>query len=239
MTGIEQLLLLSTSTLHGGEYLEYAQAYISELFKDVNEILFIPYARPSLLSHEAYTEKVRAFFATLGIGVKGLHETYKTVEWVQKAEGLFVGGGNTFVLLKRLQEEELLEPLREKIAAGTPYMGSSAGTNLVGVSIGTTNDMPIVWPRNPEALGILPFNFNPHYLDPHPNSTHMGETRETRIKEFHGYQTQPVMGLREGSILSFRNGHLHLHGEASARLFRRDHYPVEVAPNTDLNTLLF
>lgn len=238
MNGSEQLLLLSTSTLHGGAYLEYAQGYITELFKDVNEILFIPYARPNLLSHEAYTEKVHAFFETLGKRVRGLHETHKPTDWVQKAEGIFIGGGNTFVLLKRLQEEELLEPLREKIATGMPYMGSSAGTNLVGVSIGTTNDMPIVWPRNPEALGILPFNLNPHYLDPDPNSTHMGETRETRIKEFHGYQTQPVLGLREGSALSFRNGYLHLHGEATARLFRRDHYPVEVAPNADLNTLL-
>jgi len=238
MTGVERLLLLSTSTLHGGAYLEYARNPISELFKEVNEVLFIPFARPSLLSHEAYTEKASTFFSTLGITVRGLHETSKPIEWIQKAEAFFVGGGNTFVLLKHLQDEALLEPLRAKVAAGTPYLGSSAGTNLAGLSIGTTNDMPIVWPRNPEALGILPFNVNPHYQDPDPNSTHMGETREMRIKEFHGYQSQPVLGLREGSLLSFTHGHLHLYGEATARLFRKDHYPIELSPNTDLTALL-
>jgi len=238
MTGLERLLLLSTSTLYGGEYLEYARAYINEVFNEVNEILFIPFARPSLLSHEAYTEKVSAFFSTLGITVRGLHETHKPIEWVKEAQGFFVGGGNTFVLLKHLQDQALLEPLQAKIATGTPYMGSSAGTNLVGLTIGTTNDMPIVWPENLNALGVLPFNMNPHYLDPDPKATHMGETRETRIKEFHGYQAQPVLGLREGSLLSFSNGHLHLYGQATARLFRRDLYPIEVAPNTDLNPFL-
>lgn len=224
-----RILAASTSTLHGSGYLSYILEE-AKSFLGAEEILFIPYARPSGISYEEYTDVPRNAFSEVGIQVRGIHEFENPKEAIQKAKAIFVGGGNTFLLLKTLYELDLMNALKEAVENGTPYMGSSAGTNITGLSIGTTNDMPIVHPPSLEALGFLPFNLNPHYLDPDLNSTHKGETRETRIKEFHAFNNQVVLGLREGSWLEVSNGEIILKGNLTARLFQQGIQPIEIEP---------
>ncbi len=166
---MKNILLASTSTLFGGQYLEYLQDEIKDLFSGVDEIVFIPYARPSGLSHDEYTTKAAGFFATLGIAVKGLHTFASPADAIQQAKGVFTGGGNTFLLTKVLHEQNLFPVLRARVEDGMPYMGASAGSNIAGLSIRTTNDMPIVYPPSFDAMGLVNFNINPHYLDPDPH----------------------------------------------------------------------
>jgi dipeptidase E len=196
--------------------------------------LFIPYARPSGISHDEYTEKVSVAFAKINKKVKGLHEFENPAEAIENAEGIFTGGGNTFVLVTQLYENKVMSVLAKAIENGTPYLGTSAGSNITGVSMQTTNDMPIVYPPSFETLGAIPFNLNPHYLDPDLQSKHMGETRETRIKEFHAYNSLPVLGLREGSWLDVKGTKIVLKGELTARLFQQNKLPEELEPGTDL-----
>lgn len=214
------MIVASTSTLYGGEYLEYLLPVLSKFFENASSLLFIPYARPGGMSHDDYTERVRSAFHALGIEVRGIHEFDDPRQAVREAESIFVGGGNTFVLLDRLYEEGLLPILKTVIRSGTPYLGTSAGSNITGPNVMTTNDMPIVHPPGLEALCLLPFNLNPHYLDPDPESKHQGETRETRIAEFHTYNNQIVIGLREGSWIEVNNGKMVLKGSLSARIFK-------------------
>lgn len=232
------LLLLSTSTVHGSGYLEYARSAIASFFSGVPEVLFIPYARPGGISHAEYAARTRGSFLSMGLELVGIHEAADPAGAVAAAEGVFVGGGNTFVLLRDLYETGVLPVLRDRARTGLPYLGSSAGSNVAGLSIGTSNDMPIVLPPSLDALGLVPFNLNPHYVDPDPASTHMGETRETRIREFHGWNPQPVLGLREGAMLSVAGERATVGGEAGARLFRPEADPVEVAGGTDVSFLL-
>ena len=201
---MKKLIIASTSTVHGGQYLDYLLPTLAQHFEACDEILFIPYARPGGISHEAYTGKVREVFSTINKSVKGLHEYQNPAEAIRKAQGIFTGGGNTFLLVKQLYDNEVMSVLAEALNHGTPYLGTSAGSNITGISMQTTNDMPIVYPPSFATLGVIPFNLNPHYLDPDANSTHMGETRETRIKEFHAFNTIPVLGLREGSRITKR-----------------------------------
>ena len=208
----------------------YLQNELSDFFKGIKELLFIPYARPSGLSYAQYTLLPKEALAPLGISVKGIHEFSNAQEAVQNAQAIFTGGGNTFLLLKTLYELNLISALRDAVNGGTPYMGSSAGSNIAGLTIGTSNDMPIVYPPSFNALGLLPFNINPHYLDSIPNNKHQGETRETRINEFHGFNTQPVVGLREGSWLRLENEQLELKGNLKARLFKAGEKPLEIEP---------
>ena len=224
-----KLLIASTSTVHGSGYLEYIMDDAVR-FLGVDEIVFIPYARPSGVTFDEYTEAPRKAFATRGITVKGLHEFQNPKEAILNAKAIFTGGGNTFLLLKTLYELDLIDALRVAVNSGVPYMGSSAGSNITGLTIGTTNDMPIVYPPSFEALGFLPFNLNPHYLDPDLNSTHKGETRETRIKEFHKFNSQAVLGLREGSWLEVQDGKIELKGDLTARLFEQEKEAVELDP---------
>lgn len=230
-----RLLLLSSSNVHGHGYLDHAEAALRELLQGVQRLLFVPFA---LHDHDGYTQRVRERLAPLGLVVDGLHAVDDATAAVGEAEAIFVGGGNSFRLLTALYRRGLVEPLRARVAAGAPYVGSSAGTNLAGRTIGTTNDMPIVYPPSFEALALVPFNFNPHYLDPDPGSTHKGETRETRIREFHEEHATPVLGLREPAILRRDGDALVLRGEAGARLFRRGEAPAEFAPGSDLSFLL-
>jgi dipeptidase E len=174
---------------------------------------------------------------TQGIEVRGIHEFENAANAVKKAEALFVGGGNTFVLLNRLYKEGLLPVIRNAVAAGTPYLGTSAGSNITGPNVKTTNDMPIVHPPSLDALGLLPFNLNPHYLDPDPESEHQGETRETRIAEFHTCNDQTVIGLREGSWIDVRDGKMLLKGPLSARIFKQGAEPYELETGQDLALL--
>ena len=235
---MRDVLLLSTSTVHGSRFLEYAEGDIRSFFPDGATVLFVPFARPGGITHDGYTELVRTRFRDMGLGLAGLHEFADPVAAVNEAEGVFVGGGNTFVLLRALYEAELLAPLRERALAGMPYMGSSAGSNLAGLTIGTTNDMPVVEPASFRALELVPFNINPHYLDPDSGSTHMGETRETRIGEFHHFNTQPVLGLREGAMLRVAGDAARVLGSRGGRLFTCQADPVEVEPDSDVSFLL-
>lgn len=232
---MKRMIIASTSTLHGGAYLEYLMPTLKNHFKDCSEILFIPYARPGGISHDDYTENARLAFAKLGKTVKGLHEFSNPVEAIQNAEGIFTGGGNTFLLVTQLYKNNVMEVLAKTVSGGTPYLGSSAGSNITGISMQTTNDMPIIYPPSFVTLGLIPFNLNPHYLDPDLQSKHMGETRETRIKEFHAFNETPVLGLREGSWLEVSGGKIILKGELTARLFRQNQTPEELESESDLS----
>ena len=216
---MKNLIIASTSTIHGGKYLNYLRDELQNHFSNISELLFIPYARPGGISHDKYTAIANEFFNTMGINVKGIHEFNSPKEAVRNAQGVFTGGGNTFLLVKQLYHYDLLSDLKNVILGGTPYLGSSAGSNICGLTAHTTNDMPIVLPKSLKTLGVIPFNINPHYLDPDPNSTHMGETRETRIKEFMNYNPQPVVGLREGSWIKVNGDDMILCGHLNARVF--------------------
>ncbi|MDR0194871.1 MAG: dipeptidase PepE [Myroides sp.] len=234
---MKNLIIASTSTIYNGTYLEYLLPTLKEHFKNVSTLLFIPYARPSGITHDQYTDKVRTAFASIGIDVKGIHEYNNPVEAVQKAEGIFTGGGNTFLLVQQLYRTSVLDAVKEAVNNGTPYLGCSAGSNICGLTMETTNDMPIVYPPSFKTFGFVPFNLNPHYLDPIEGSTHMGETRETRINEFHAFNTQPVLGLREGSWLEVKGDVIILRGEHQARIFTQNKAAYEVKTNTDLSDL--
>ncbi|KAA5531900.1 dipeptidase PepE [Paenimyroides baculatum] len=234
---MKNLIIASTSTVYGLGYLEYLLPVLKDHFKNVTTILFIPYARPGGISHDDYTAKVAEAFAQIDKKVVGLHTFENPVEAIEKAEGIFTGGGNTFLLVKQLYWYKVMLPLKEVLQNGTPYLGCSAGSNITGLTMETTNDMPIVYPPSFQTLGMVPFNINPHYLDPMEGSTHMGETRETRINEFHCFNSQPVLGLREGSWLEVCGSKIMLKGSLSARLFRQNQPPIELETETDLSNL--
>ena len=227
-TQLSRILIVSTSRIYGTSYMEYILDEVADFFKDTDDILFIPYARPGGMTYDEYTAEPREAFRAIGKSVKGIHEFDDPAEAIRGAKGIFTGGGNTFELLNRLYTQNLREVLREAVQAGTPYMGSSAGSNITGLTIGTTNDMPIVYPPSFDALQLVPFNINPHYLDPDPDSKHQGETREVRINEFHHFNEQAVIGIREGSWLRVENGKVELKGKHTARLFQKGKEAVEV-----------
>lgn len=234
---MKNIIIASTSTLHGGDYLEYILKDLTSFFKNIKTILFIPYARPSGISHDDYTKKVSDAFSKIDKRVIGIHTFENPVEAIKNANGIFVGGGNTFVLTNQLYRNNLIDVLKKTIIKGIPYLGTSAGSNICGLTIKTTNDMPIIYPPSFNTLGLVPFNINPHYLDPDKNSQHMGETRETRIKEFHNFNTNPVIGLREGSWLIVKGNSIILKGTLTARIFEYNKIPYEVDPKTQLNGL--
>lgn len=234
---MRKLIIASTSTVHGGEYLDYLFPTLKEHFNNVKTLLFIPYARPGGITHDEYTKIVSKAFQKLNISVKGIHEFEKPIEAIQNAEAVFTGGGNTFLLVSELYRNDILESIEKAINNGIPYLGTSAGSNICGLTMGTTNDMPIIYPPSFRTFGFVSFNINPHYLDPDTNSTHMGETRETRINEFHKFNPQPVLGLREGSWLEVNGNSIILKGNLTARLFSQNNKPVELEPETELNNI--
>ena len=225
---MKNLIIASTSTIHGSEYLEYLLPELKTFFKGVDELLFIPYARPSGMSYDNYTKRASTVFSMIGIKIKGIQQFGNAQEAVKNAKAIFVGGGNTFVLLSELYKQDLIHVMKEKVNLGTPYLGTSAGSNICGMTMQNTNDMPIAYPPSYETLGVIPFNINAHYLDPDPTSTHKGETRETRIKEFHTYNDIPVLGLREGSWLEVVGEEIILNGKLKARLFEQYKQPKEL-----------
>lgn len=232
-----RLLLISTSTLYGSGYLDYcATAMTTFLGSSVTRVLFVPYA---VRDRDAYATKVRERFARLGLAVDSAHDSPRgPIDAVENAQALFVGGGNTFRLIDSLWKERLIEPIRARVRGGMPYIGSSAGSNVACPTMKTTNDMPIIQPPTFEALGLVPFQINPHYLDPVPGSTHMGETREDRIREFHEENDAPVIGLREGAWLEVGERSLSLRGTTGAKLFQRSQLPVELAASAAIDFLL-
>ncbi len=234
---MKSIIIASTSTVYGSGFLDYLMDELKTHFKNANSILFIPYARPSGISHEVYTEKVSKTFAAIGKKVKGIHEFENPKSAIDNAEGIFVGGGNTFVLVNELYKNNCLLPIKIAVEKGIPYLGTSAGSNICGLTINTTNDMPIVYPPSFKTLGLVPFNINPHYLDPNPDSTHMGETREMRINEFHTYNTLPVIGLREGGWIEVKGSVCTLRGNLNARIFELNKAAYELTTNSDLGFL--
>ncbi|MFV8359500.1 dipeptidase PepE [Flavobacterium sp. LS1P3] len=234
---MKNILIASTSTLANQNYLDYLLPELQLHFQNCNTVLFIPYARPSGISHEEYTDMVSLAFAKINKKVIGIHEFEDAPQAIKNAEGIFTGGGSTFVLVSQLYKNNCMEVLADVVKNGTPYLGTSAGSNICGLTMQTTNDMPIVYPPSFKTLGLIPFNLNPHYLDPDNNSEHMGETRETRIIEFHAYNSVPVLGLREGSWLDVKGDNITLKGDLTARLFRQNQVPEELESGTDLNFL--
>lgn len=224
-----KLLLISSSNVHGYGYLDHAEAELRRVIEGRRAVAFVPFA---LENHHAYTEKVRERLGRMGFDVTQV----RTPDDIASAAAIFIGGGNTFRLLKHLYDGGFVEPIRDRVRnGGAPYIGSSAGTNVATASIKTTNDMPIVYPPTFEALGFVSFQINPHYLDPDPNSTHKGETREDRIREFHEENEAPVVGLREGSMLRVEDGVVTLVGEKTARIFRRGQEPFELAAGSPVD----
>ena len=232
---MKNIIIASTSTLHDGDYLDYLLPELKLHFKDCKTIFFIPYARPGGISHEEYTAKVASAFAKIDIAIKGIHEFEDAALAIQDAQGIFTGGGNTFLLVSQLYKNNIMTVLAETVKNGTPYLGTSAGSNICGLTMQTTNDMPIIYPPSFKTLGWIPFNLNPHYLDADKHSQHMGETRETRIKEFHAFNSVPVLGLREGSWLDVKGEKITLKGNLSARLFRQNQIPEELENGSDLS----
>jgi dipeptidase E len=230
------LFLLSSTAVAGMQPLAYALDAVKDFLGEERVVHFVPYA---MTDHDDYTAWAQQTMAPLGIAVKGVHTEADPYQVVAEAHVLYVGGGNSFRLLKILQEHNLLDMVRARVEAGDMrYMGSSAGTNMACPSLRTTNDMPIVQPASFEAFSLIPFQINPHYLDPDPNSTHQGETRAQRIKQFLEENNVPVLGMREGCWLRRRGAELHLGGITNACLFTRGTEPQEIAPGADLSWLL-
>ncbi|MBZ5552056.1 MAG: dipeptidase PepE [Acidobacteriia bacterium] len=227
-----RLLLISNSTLYGRGYLDHAEGEIRDFLSGVRGVLFVPYA---LHDWEVYTSKARQRFEAMGYTLNSIHESANPQTAVETAGALFIGGGNTFRLLDRLYQFKVLESVRRRVGAGMPYLGASAGSNVACPTIRTTNDMPIVEPPSLKALGLVGFQINPHFLDPDPNSRHMGETREERIIQFLEENETPVVGLREGAMLRVEHGNIQLKGCSGARIFKRGCEPVELIPVADLN----
>jgi len=236
---MKQLRLFSTSIVYGSGYLDYCAEEVKRLFAGRERIYFLPYARPSGISHDDYFEKARSTFESFGLPLLALHHESNPAEALEKTDGIFTSGGNTFLLLKQVYEQGLLEPLKKGIEAGRiAYMGTSAGSVIAGATMHTTNDMPIVYPPSFDALGCVPFCINAHYLDPIPGLKHMGETRETRIKEYHTQSHIPVVGLREGGWVEVVGAAITLRGPHSARIFLPGKEAFELETNSSLKPAL-
>jgi dipeptidase E len=231
----KRVLLISNSTLYGSDYLDHAEGEIRSFLGDVRNVIFVPYANHD---RETYATTARDRFQRMGYSLESIHTATDPQQAIMSGEAIFIGGGNTFRLLKALYEQDLLETIRRRVNDGVPYIGSSAGSNVAAPTIKTTNDMPIVQPPSFEALRIVPFQVNPHYLDPTPGSTHMGETRELRILQFLEEDDTTVVGLREGAMVSLLGGSYTLKGSAGARIFRKGQEPVEANPGEKLDYLL-
>ena len=231
MTTHPRLLLISTSTVFGTGYLDHAELEIRNALGDGRRVVFVPYA---LADRATYAARAAARFQSMGFQYASIEDAPTPQRALDNADAIFVGGGNTFRLLKALHELNLIQAIRDRVRHGMVYMGASAGSNVAGPTIRTTNDMPIVEPPTLDALNLFPFQINPHYQDPDPDSKHMGETREERLLQYLEENETPVIGLREGAILSVANGRIHLRGVNGARIFRRNQPPVELTPPAEL-----
>ena len=230
-----RLVLASTSRVHGTGYLDHLEPWLAELFAGIDRLLFVPWALHDL---DGYAAQVGERFAALGVEVDPIHRAEDPRRAVEEAAAIFVGGGNTFRLLDRLLAGGLIEPIRRRVAQGMPYLGASAGSNVAGPTIQTTNDMPIVRPETFESLGLVEFQINPHYTDPDPASTHMGETRDTRLGEFHEESETPVVALREGALLDVEDERVSVAGEPGGKLFQRGLEPMALAAGDRIDRLL-
>ena len=230
-----RILLISNSTLHGRGYLDHAEDQIRKFLGDAKTVLFFPFA---LYDRDGYAATASGRFAKMGYTMTSVHAAADPAQAVADTDAIFIGGGNTFRLLKSLQDLELIEPIRRRVRAGASYIGSSAGSNVAGPTIKTTKDMPIVQPRSFDSLGLVPFQISPHYQDPDPASTHMGETQEERIIQFLEENETPVLGMREGAWVVAETGSVILGGSRGARIFRRGESPVEKTTGDEISSLV-
>jgi dipeptidase E len=232
---VQRILLISNSTVYGRGYLDHVEDQIKSFLGSSTKVVFFPFA---LFDRDVYTAKAKARFAAMGYSVAAAHAVPDPHQAIEKTDAIFVGGGNTFRLLKALQDLDLLGSIRAKVKGGAPYIGSSAGANVAGPTIKTTKDMPIVQPRSFDSLGLVPFQISPHFQDPDPNSRHMGETQEERILQFLEENQTPVVGIGEGAWLICENGAVILKGENGARIFRRGEVPAEAKTGDNIIDLV-
>jgi dipeptidase E len=230
-----RVLLISNSSVYGRGYLDHVESEIKSFLGNAPRVLFFPFA---LHDRNAYTATARNRFGAMGYSLESADQTPAPQKAVEETDAIFIGGGNTFRLLKALQDLDLIEAIRRKVGSGAPYIGSSAGSNVAGPTIKTTKDMPIVQPRSFDSLSLVPFQISPHYLDPDPSSTHMGETQEERILQFLEENDTPVVGIREGAWLLCNDGTVTVKGQTGARIFRRGQAPVEVTPGTEISKVI-
>ena len=231
------LLLISNSTNAGEPYLKYPIGEIAKTLEGVTEVVFIPYAAVTF-SYDEYERKVQERFNEIGIKVSSVHKALNKRNFVRHAQAIMIGGGNTFALLKKMQEEDLLDVIFRRVKAGVPYIGWSAGSNVTCPTICTTNDMPIVQPESFRAIGLVPFQINPHYLDANPEG-HAGETREQRINEYlEANRSRYVVGLREGCMLRINDEGIQLIGSRPMRIFKKGSATYEVQPGDDIEFLI-
>jgi dipeptidase E len=235
MNSASRILLISNSTLHGRGYLDHAEAEIKSVLDHAKTVLFFPYA---LHDRDGYAAKAAARFGAMGYEMTSAHAASNPQKAIAETDAIFIGGGNTFRLLRALQDLDLIEPIRRRIREGAPYIGSSAGSNVAGPTIKTTKDMPIVQPRSFDSLDLVPFQISPHYQDPDPASTHMGETQEERIVQFLEENETPVLGMREGAWVRVRGRSVTLCGSNGARIFRRGENPVEALTGDEISELV-
>ena len=235
MQSTRRILLISNSTVYGRGYLDHVEQQIKSFLGNTTKILFFPFA---LHDRDTYAAKAKARLAVMGYSVEAVHAVSDAREAIEQTDAIFIGGGNTFRLLKALQDLDLLEPIRRRVSGGAPYIGSSAGSNVAGPTIKTTKDMPIVQPRSFDSLGLVPFQISPHFQNPDPNSRHMGETQEERILQFLEENETPVVGIREGAWLVCEKGVVTLKGDAGARIFRRGEVPVEAKAGDNIVDLV-
>lgn len=228
----KNLLLISSSNVHGQGYLDHVEKEIRDLLGSIQRVVFVPYA---LYDRDLYATKAGERFERIGFALESVHSASNARRLIKEAEAVFIGGGNTFRLLKALYDHDLLKLIRERVEHGVPFIGSSAGSIVACPTLKTTKDMPVVEPPSFDALHLVGFQISPHYLDPDPASTHMGETQEERITQYLEENDRPVVGLREGTLLRVQQGSILLRGSDTARIFRRGEKPVEVAPGTDLS----
>ena len=237
-TMTKYLMLISSSRCEGREYLEHCASEVKQFlgtFKDGEKIAFVPYA---LKDHEAYVSKVREAFTAFGYSVESVHEYKNPQELIndKNVKAIFIGGGNTFRLLNELHKNKIFIPIKEAVNnRGVKYMGTSAGSNMACPTVKTTNDMPIVFPPSFDALAFVEFQINPHFVPGSLVPNHMGETRETRIKEFHEENTIPVIGLTEANWLMVDNNNVVLKGNRDAFIFERGKDVRMWKPDTELN----
>ena len=232
---MKRLLLISNSTLYGSGYLDHAENAIRDFLGPASRIAFVPFA---VHERNGYTARARERFRAMGCTLVSLHDVSNPRREIEQADAIFVGGGNTFRLLAGLYSFDLLEMIRHKVMQAMPYIGSSAGSIVACPTLKTTKDMPIVQPPSFDSLGLVDFQISPHYLDPDPASTHVGETQEERILQFLEENDAPVIGLREGAMLRVEGESVVLRGVTGARIFRRGENPVEVTPGAELGSLL-
>lgn len=220
-----RVLLISNS---GKPFLEHCMGQIAAFLGPARRIAFVTAA--NLHDESAYYDRARAALGAAspaGCGADVLHLRWDAdpLAVVERAEALFVGGGNTYALLERLRKAGLVDPIRARVRAGLPYIGSSAGSNVAGPNILTTNDWNVVGLATFEALGLVPFNINPHYLETDPVMAPGSETRDERIREYHVLWRNPVVGIEEGTLLRIEDGRVTVLGRGRVKVFKRGREP--------------